>query len=472
VSAVRKHDKDTEKAKEKLTEFCTLTMQGYQDLLVLEPFAAAPLALQHGICIPTDSVSLSLTMNSLSQKSITATVANTLVQTVFNQVRKDYAALYYSDEMVTDAIFYAGEVTPEPTKFSHQLLVSCKNNLRRAIDDNHGDVKGCSSLQHDVRKALSDLTRVYGEPGMLRFNRLRGDPMVKGKNFSALFGFETLDAVEAYANLVEELVPWNTCQLDTGKRRVDRLTKQHCAATSTGNPDVVAPEASGGTGNVPEASEATATTTGNPVVASEASGATGNVPEASEATATWTGNPVVASEASGGTGNVPEASEAAGDVPDGASQKDTGDVPDASECTGDPGFTAHKNAYAPRMSTRALSAIDYILLGIFMLRTGVHQQVAALLFGVDQSAVSRAFEAFVRRAFTYVQRHDGILKALLRRKMLRKRKRARGTDPDLPDHHWAFRYVSIIDGTEIYSQTPSDKALQRALWSEYKHHST
>ena len=418
VSAVRKHDKDTEKAKEKLTEFCTLTMQGYQDLLVLEPFAAAPLALQHGICIPTDSVSLSLTMNSLSQKSITATVANTLVQTVFNQVRKDYAALYYSDEMVTDAIFYAGEVTPEPTKFSHQLLVSCKNNLRRAIDDNHGDVKGCSSLQHDVRKALSDLTRVYGEPGMLRFNRLRGDPMVKGKNFSALFGFETLDAVEAYANLVEELVPWNTCQLDTGKRRVDRLTKQHCAATSTGNPDVVAPEASGG------------------------------------------------------TGNVPEASEAAGDVPDGASQKDTGDVPDASECTGDPGFTAHKNAYAPRMSTRALSAIDYILLGIFMLRTGVHQQVAALLFGVDQSAVSRAFEAFVRRAFTYVQRHDGILKALLRRKMLRKRKRARGTDPDLPDHHWAFRYVSIIDGTEIYSQTPSDKALQRALWSEYKHHST
>lgn len=418
MSAVRKHDKDTEKAKEKLTEFCTLTMQGYQDLLVLEPFAAAPLALQHGICIPTDSVSLSLTMNSLSQKSITATVANTLVQTVFNQVRKDYAALYYSDEMVTDAIFYAGEVTPEPTKFSHQLLVSCKNNLRRAIDDNHGDVKGCSSLQHDVRKALSDLTRVYGEPGMLRFNRLRGDPMVKGKNFSALFGFETLDAVEAYANLVEELVPWNTCQLDTGKRRVDRLTKQHCAATSTGNPDVVAPEASGG------------------------------------------------------TGNVPEASEAAGDVPDGASQKDTGDVPDASECTGDPGFTAHKNAYAPRMSTRALSAIDYILLGIFMLRTGVHQQVAALLFGVDQSAVSRAFEAFVRRAFTYVQRHDGILKALLRRKMLRKRKRARGTDPDLPDHHWAFRYVSIIDGTEIYSQTPSDKALQRALWSEYKHHST
>ena len=93
----------------------------------------------------------------------------------------------------------------------------------------------------------------------------------------------------------------------------------------------------------------------------------------------------------------------------------------------------------------------------------MHQQVAALLFGVDQSAVSRAFEVFVRRAFTYIQRHDGILKALLRRK------KTTGKDPD---HNLAFRYVTIIDGTELYSQTPSDKALQRALWSEYKHHST
>ena len=87
VSVERKHDKDTETAKAKLTDLCTLTMQSYQHLLGLEPLAAAPLALQQGICIPTDPVSLSLTINNMSRESITATVADALVQSVFTQVR-------------------------------------------------------------------------------------------------------------------------------------------------------------------------------------------------------------------------------------------------------------------------------------------------------------------------------------------------------------------------------------------------
>ena len=48
-----------------------------------------------------------------------------------------------------------------------------------------------------------------------------------------------------------------------------------------------------------------------------------------------------------------------------------------------------------------------------MLRTGVHQQVTALLFGVAQSTVSKTFETFVRRSFTYVQRHDCIIAAFM-----------------------------------------------------------
>ena len=103
VSVERKHDKDTETAKAKLTDLCTLTMQSYQHLLGLEPLAAAPLALQQGICIPTDHVSLSLTINNMSRESITATVADALVQSVFTQVREDHAAIYYKDEVVTAA---------------------------------------------------------------------------------------------------------------------------------------------------------------------------------------------------------------------------------------------------------------------------------------------------------------------------------------------------------------------------------
>ena len=81
-----------------------------------------------------------------------------------------------------------------------------KKNLRCAINDNHGDDgPGTSRLPDDVRGALSTLTRLYGEPGMLRYNKLLLDPSVKDKNFSALFGFESLDAVEHYAMVLEEL---------------------------------------------------------------------------------------------------------------------------------------------------------------------------------------------------------------------------------------------------------------------------
>ena len=218
-------------------------MSGYEHLAALEPLTATTLALQEGFCITKDPVSLSMTINSISQESITETVSDALVKSVFTLVRKEHEAVYYAEAMVVDAIKYAGASAPEPKKFTHHLLDACENNLRRAINEHHGDGPGACRLPDDVRNAVTGLTRAYGEqPGMLRYNKLLQESTVKEKDFSALFGFVSLDALKDHADALEKLVPWKTCRLETGIMRVNRLAKNR--RTSTINPfDVGAPEA-------------------------------------------------------------------------------------------------------------------------------------------------------------------------------------------------------------------------------------
>ena len=145
----------TEAAKTNLKELCSRTMQGYEHLAGLEPLIAATLALQEGFCITKDSASLSMTIDSISQESMTATVADALVKSVFTLVREKHEAVYYSDIMVVDAIQYAGANTPEPKKFTHQMLAACDNNLRRAIHDNHGDGPGSSRYSNPTLGTLT-----------------------------------------------------------------------------------------------------------------------------------------------------------------------------------------------------------------------------------------------------------------------------------------------------------------------------
>jgi len=242
VKQARAQARATTTATENLKELCSRTMSGYEELAALEPLSAATLALQEGFCITKDPVSLSMTINSISQESITETVADALVKSVFTLVRKEHEAVYYAEAMVVDAIQYAGANAPEPKKFTHQLLAACENNLRRAIHDNHGDGPGACRLPVDVRNAVTGLARAYSEPGMLRYNKLLQESTVKEKDFSALFGFVNLDSVNDFADSLEELVPWKTCRLETGIKRVNRLAKER--RTSTINPfDVGAPEA-------------------------------------------------------------------------------------------------------------------------------------------------------------------------------------------------------------------------------------
>ena len=171
VKQARATARATTIATENLKELCSRTMSGYEHLAALEPLTAATLALQEGFCITKDPVSLSMTINSISQESITETVADALVKSVFTLVRKEYEAVYYAEAMVVDAIKYAGASAPEPKKFTHHLLDACENNLRRAINEHHGDGPGACRLPDDVRNTVTGLTRAYGEqPGMLRYN--------------------------------------------------------------------------------------------------------------------------------------------------------------------------------------------------------------------------------------------------------------------------------------------------------------
>ena len=105
-----------------------------------------------------------------------------------------------------------------------------------------------------------------------------------------------------------------------------------------------------------------------------------------------------------------------------------------------------------------------------MLRTGVPQDVASLLFNISQSSVSGVFQNSLELIVLHSERHSIMMKKISQLpKSLRKQFKnvnVESSPVDMAD------YVYIIDGTELKTQIAHNRALRRAMWSEYKHSQT
>jgi hypothetical protein len=113
--------------------------------------------------------------------------------------------------------------------------------------------------------------------------------------------------------------------------------------------------------------------------------------------------------------------------------------------------------------------------------------VAAILFGVSVSTVSKYFSVALEMIVLFGERHAVVLKRFedlpsATKKKFREehsiseqpsRAKPRG---DAADGGTGVKeypsYVFVIDGTELKTEIASDRPLRRAMWSEYKHSQT
>lgn len=114
-----------------------------------------------------------------------------------------------------------------------------------------------------------------------------------------------------------------------------------------------------------------------------------------------------------------------------------------------------------RQRRRKLNSLNQLFLTLMKLRLNLHNKDLAFRFGIRESLVSRYVTTWI--CFLY---HD--LKEV---KWMPEVEQVRATLP----HSFRQAYsttFAIIDGSELFIQTPSDLQLQSSTWSSYKHHNT
>ena len=108
-----------------------------------------------------------------------------------------------------------------------------------------------------------------------------------------------------------------------------------------------------------------------------------------------------------------------------------------------------------------LTPIDQFFLTLVKLKLNLKVKDLALRFGISPAAVSRYFTTWI--CFLY--------KHLTEINWMPSVEQVLGTLPSAFREHYPTTYT-IIDGSEIFIQTPSDLHMQSSTWSSYKHHNT
>ena len=110
-------------------------------------------------------------------------------------------------------------------------------------------------------------------------------------------------------------------------------------------------------------------------------------------------------------------------------------------------------------SKTALDSLNQLFLTLVMLRIGVTEELAAVLFGISSSTAARYFTTWVR-----------YLSLMFNKEMpWPTQEEVRRSTPEKWRRVLGGRHVRcIIDGTEIEMEVASEPQAQRATWSEYK----
>ena len=114
-----------------------------------------------------------------------------------------------------------------------------------------------------------------------------------------------------------------------------------------------------------------------------------------------------------------------------------------------------------RQRRRKVDSLNQLFLTLIKLRLNLRNKDLAFRFGICESLVSR----YVTTWISYLYHH---LKEV---KWMPEVEQVRATLPHSFQQAYSTTFA-IIDGSELFIQTPSDLQLQSSTWSSYKHHNT
>ena len=146
----------------------------------------------------------------------------------------------------------------------------------------------------------------------------------------------------------------------------------------------------------------------------------------------------------------------------GANLMDTTSSTEAASASDDvptPGSAAKQGR---RGRPRTLSLYDAMLLVLFILKTGATHRGCGPWFNVRKTTAQRYWVYTIQWMAAGFRTLDAKFAA----------SQAPPEDPDPEDVMADFNFAVIIDGTEIWCQVPGDRMVQRAIYSEYKSHTT
>lgn len=114
-----------------------------------------------------------------------------------------------------------------------------------------------------------------------------------------------------------------------------------------------------------------------------------------------------------------------------------------------------------RQRRRKIDSLNQLFLTLIKLRLNLRNKDLAFRFGICESLVSR----YVTTWISYLYHH---LKEV---KWMPEVEQVRATLPHSFQQAYSTTFA-IIDGSELFIQTPSNLQLQSSTWSSYKHHNT
>ena len=113
-----------------------------------------------------------------------------------------------------------------------------------------------------------------------------------------------------------------------------------------------------------------------------------------------------------------------------------------------------------RRSTK-LNPMNQLLMTLMRLRLNLKVIDLSIRFGVSKNAVSNYVTTWICFLYHHLKEVDWMPSV----------QQVSGTLPPAFHEHYPTTYA-IIDGSEIFLETPSDLQMQSSTWSSYKHHNT
>ncbi len=124
-------------------------------------------------------------------------------------------------------------------------------------------------------------------------------------------------------------------------------------------------------------------------------------------------------------------------------------------------YWGSKEKTSNRSRRRKLDSKNQLFLVLVKLKLNLKLSDLSYRFGLSTSQISRYITTWICFLYHHLKEIDWMPSV----------KQVRGTLPTVFREKFPSTYV-IIDGSEVFIETPSDLAMQSSTWSQYKHHNT